>query len=804
MKIVRLLKNLLLTFFSLVLTVIIIGIGILVYLETELPDTNVLPPLQVPLKVYTKDGKLIGEFGAERRNPIPIAQVPQQLINAFLATEDQRFYEHIGVDPLGLLRAAVQLITTGTKSQGGSTITMQVARNYFLSSKKTYARKVEEILLAIKIDSEFSKEKILELYLNKIYFGSRAYGIAAAAQVYYGKPLNQLTLPELAMLAGLPKAPSTINPIANPIGAKIRRDHVLQRMFEHGYIDKQTYDMAVNTPVATIYHGEKIQVSAPYVAQMVTDAMLAHYGEEAATASLKIYTTIDSKTQIAANNALRDTLLQYDQRHGYRGPKQNLGHNLHHVNDWLQTIAKIPTVNGLQAAVVTKIMKLSAQATFANGENILIPWQGLRWARHEISDKFVGSTPKEASDILKVGDVIRIMKLADGSWSLAQIPQVEGALVALSPQNGAILALVGGFDYTRSNYNRVTQAERQPGSSFKPFVYAAALDRGFTLATTINDAPFVMYDASLGGLWRPQNDDHKFNGPTRLRIALSKSMNLVAIRLLQSIGINYTVHYASRFGFDPKQLPHSLSLALGTALVSPLQMATGYAVFANGGYHVDPYLIDHIVNGTTSKIVYQAHPKIACLSCIELTNALAGNSSLIAPPEQQAARVVSPQTAYLMTSALQDVILHGTGSSAISLNRPDLAGKTGTSNSLMDAWFSGFNGDIVATAWVGYDYPRSLDEFASKAALPMWINFMQSFLQGKPENTMSQPPNIVTARIDPRTGLLASDGEPGIFEIFRRDNVPREVAPPTMSTGAISADASSSTKEAGQGDQPLF
>jgi penicillin-binding protein 1A len=819
MNIAHLAKQCVITLVSVIITVFIAVIGVVVYFETQLPDVNLLkdPQLQVPMKIFSSDGKLIGVFGSERRTPIPIQKVPKQLINAILATEDQRFYEHPGVDPMGLLRAAVVFATTHTASQGGSTITMQVARNYLLTSQKTLGRKFNEILLAIKIDSEFSKEQILELYLNKIYFGNHAYGIAAAAQVYYGKNLNQLSLPELAMLAGIPKAPSSINPIINPTAARARRDHVLARMYEHGYIDKETYEMAISTPVATTYHGQPIEVNAPYVAQMVADAMLAHYGETAATEGLKIYTTIDSRTQIEANVSLRDSLIRYDQRHGYRGPSGNLGRltNPDTINFWIQTIAKIPTINGLQPAVVTHVQGQSAEAVLGNSQKILIPWGGMKWARKEIHNDSLGPLPTEASNIVKTGDVIRVIKMMDGTWRLAQVPKVEGSLVALNPQNGAILALVGGFDYNTSNFNRATQASRQPGSSFKPFIYAAALDHGYSLSSVINDAPFVMYDASLGGLWRPQNDDHVFHGPTRLRVAIAKSMNLVAIRLLQAIGINYAVNYASRFGFETSQLPHSLSMALGTAVVTPLQMAGGYAIFANGGYKVNPYVIDHITNDY-DKLIYQAEPKYACVSCIELNNALDDNKATAEISSvEEAPRVISPQTAYLMTSALHDVVStwYGTGHDAMVLGRQDLAGKTGTSQSQNDAWFIGYNSDIVAASWVGFDTQMSLGEYGAEAALPMWIQFMHLALQNKPEHTLQQPPGIITALIDPNTGLRAQDGQPNtISELFRTDNTPAQQAAgantPAMSGDTNNTNTSASTSPSNSNLQrippPLF
>lgn len=724
-------------------------------------------------------------------------KVPPLLIDAILATEDQRYYEHPGVDPIGLMRAAIQLIVTGTKSQGGSTITMQVARNFFLSPKKTFTRKFREILLALKIDSEFSKQKVLELYLNKIYLGNRAYGVSAAAHVYYGKKLSDLTLPQMAMIAGLPKAPSALNPLANPVAARDRRDHVLWRMHDKHFISTAEYEAARHTPLTASYHDEPISVYAPYVAEMVRDAMVEHYGKKAAyDDGFNVYTTVSSKDQMDANNALQDTLIAYDKRHGYRGPTANWGsiNSPDTLQTWAKKLALLPTIGPLQPAVVTKVKSKSAQALLGSGEIITIPWQGIVWAKREIKNLAWGAVPKTASNVLKQGDLIHVQQLKNDNWTLAQVPQVQGALVALNPKNGAILAMVGGFDFDQSNFNRVIQAERQPGSSFKPFVYAAALAKGYTLATLINDAPVVVNDPSEEMLWRPQNDTRRFYGPTRVRVGLMQSRNLVSIRLLQDIGPDYAADYTARFGFDPEKLPHTLSLALGSALVTPLEMATGYAVFANGGYKVSPYLIDHITD-SERKVIYQAEPKLACEDCVNLNDS---QDHYPIAPEVQAKQVISPQIAYLMTSAMQSVIKHGTGRAALVLKRSDLAGKTGSTNDLKDAWFSGFNSDIVTTAWVGFDQPKSLHEYGAQVALPMWIDFMKHALKGKPENSMTEPPDIITAKIDPKSGLLAYPGERNaIFEIFRKQYAPTQIARENNPKAA-------SEKLGAQWGQPLF
>lgn len=771
-KIKHLLRQGLWTLLSLILSAFFALGCIILYFEMQLPDVNSLKELQmqIPLQIYTEDGYLIQQYGPERREPISINEVPKLLINAVLATEDQRYFEHPGVDLYGLGRAGMELLTTGTKSQGGSTITMQVARNFFLTPEKTYSRKIKEILLAVKIDSTFSKEKILELYLNKIYFGNRAYGVAAAAHLYYGKQLNQLTLAEMAMLAGLPKAPSALNPLVNPIAAKERRNHVLERMYERGFIDKNAYYQAITAPIAASYHGQTTAVDAPYVAEMVRDAMVEHYGEKAYTKGYKVFTTISSKTQAYANQALRNGLIAYDQRHGYRGPSENWGvpRNVNVIAKWTVQLEDMPVINNLIPGVVLKVDERSVVVLIKGNRRIQINWPGLKWARREIDGQPLGPTPFIAEDVLKEGDVIRVLQLPDSSWELVQIPEVEGALVSLNPNNGAIKGLVGGFDFYSSSYNRVIQANRQPGSNFKPFIYSAALSKGYTLATVINDAPIVISIPGQDALWRPQNTDRKFHGPTRLHVGLVKSINLVSIRILQNIGAGFAVNFATRFGFTQKQLPRDLSLALGTALVTPLQMATGYAVFANGGYKVKPYLIEKVYDNNTGEIVYQAKPKLACEACI----ATDANMQTNTPADQIAPQVINPQLAYLMTSVLKDVILHGTGVGALSLNRSDIAGKTGTTNDQMDAWFTGFNSDVVTSVWVGFDQPRTLFEYGADAALPMWVDFMRNELHDKPIHTMPEPAGIVSARIDPRTGLLAYPGQNGIFEYFTEESVP--------------------------------
>lgn len=737
-------------------------IAVLYYMEYELPDIDALNTvqLQVPLQIYTQDKKLIATFGEKRRIPVPYNQIPKPLIHAVLATEDQRYFKHKGVDIQGLGRAAVQLVLTGKKLQGGSTITMQVARSFYLTRHKTFGRKLREILLAIKIEHRLKKEKILELYLNKVFLGNRAYGVGAAAEIYYGKHLSQLSIDQYAMLAGLPKAPSVLNPLANPEAAKKRRDHVLARMHDQGYIDDATYKKAIDAPLNASYHDLQTEVKAPYVAELVREQLEQMYGDSIYTDGFKVYTTVLSRLQDAANVSVRDNLLAYDQRHGYRGPTQNLGTPaLDTMSEWEKQLRKLPVINGLEPAVVVEMTNKTITALRANGQLTIISWPGMAWARRQVNADYLGPRPRHPDQIVKLGDVIRVMSTPEG-YRLAQIPKAEAGLVALHPQNGGILALVGGFDFQNSKFNRITSANRQPGSSFKPFIYSAALEKGFTLATVINDAPIVVEQAD-NSLWRPQNESHKFYGPTRLRTAIIESRNLVSIRLLAMMGLSYATDYLKRFGFVPSQLPHGLSLALGTALVTPLQMAQAYAVFANGGLKVVPFVIDTIRN-SQDQIIYQARPLIACTKDC-------GKDTAIAP------RVLSAQNAFLITSALHDVIERGTAKLAKNLGRSDLAGKTGTTQNQVDAWFAGYSPDLVAISWTGFDYNQSLHEYGSQAALPMWVQFIQYALKGKPQRTLEQPEDIVSIRIDPATGRRASAHEPGaLFEYFMLPHVPEE------------------------------
>ena len=761
--------------------VLIIGISFLyLYLESELPDVDSLNTvqMQVPLRIYTQDGKLIQEYGEKRRIPVTYNEIPKTLVYALIATEDQRFFEHAGVDIFGLGRATLRMIKTGTKSQGGSTITMQVARNFFLSRKKTFLRKFNEILLAIKIDRELSKEKILELYFNRVYLGNRAYGVGAAAHIYYGKPLKELNLAELAMLAGLPQAPSTQNPVINPNAAKKRRDHVLLRLLEEKYINNEQYQEAISQPLTAKNYGSNIEVHAPYVAEMIRQSLYEHFGADAYTKGYNVYTTIKSPLQLAANDVVANHLLAYDHRHGYRGPITNIAKIITQAPDEaVKLLAQYPVFNKLIPAVILSVGKKEAEAKTRLGQSITIKWEGISWARPALKKGWMGKAPVSAQQVLAVGDVVYIQQ-QDEKWVLTQIPQVESALVALNPKDGALEALVGGFNFEKSKFNRATQTSRQPGSSFKPFIYAAALNKGYTLATLVNDAPIVVDDPSQPTLWRPHNVNLKFNGPTRLKEALVHSQNMVSIRILDDLGFDYTIDFVTHFGFQKKQLPRALSLALGSLSVSPLELTTAYAVFANGGYKIEPYLIDHITDNN-GEILLQATPAIACDNC-QQDNA---NPASLAP------RVISAEVAFLMNAALKEVVQRGTAHAARALNRQDIAGKTGTTNDQVDAWFAGFNPDLVVTTWVGYDNPQSLHEYAANLALPMWIDFMKVALHKQPEKTITQPASIVALRIDPASGLLAKPNQTNaVNEYFCEQDVPvEEESSPMTSTQNNSA-----------------
>lgn len=804
---------------------LLIAVSAYLYLSPKLPSVDALKDvqLQTPMRVFSNDGLLIGEFGEKRRNPITFDQIPNEFVQAILAAEDGRFFDHHGVDIKGLLRAVSELLISGSIQTGGSTITMQVAKNYFLSFEKTFSRKFNEILLALQIERELPKEEILELYVNKIFLGNRAYGIEAAAQVYYGKSINELDLAQLAMIAGLPKAPSAFNPLANPSRAIIRRDWILNRMLELDYIDDNQHAEAISRPITAAYHGPKVELYAPYVAEMVRQDLINRYGRKIYTDGYKVYTTINSEFQDGATQSVISGLLAYDQRHGYRGPEQNLAsdeiteepteliaqENIQPLitepdyTEWLATLRKLSKPGNLAPAVVIEIQQQSATVLLANGEAIAIQWQhGIKDKRRYITVNQLGPRPTQANEVVAIGDVVRVRQQSDGNWYLTQLPAAQAALVSLDADNGAILSLVGGFDYGQSKFNRITQATRQPGSNFKPFVYTAALANGYTPASTINDAPIVFEDAGLESTWRPTNDGGKFYGPTRLRHALFKSRNLVSIRLLRSLGIAKAINYVEKFGFDASQLPRDLSLALGSHSLTPLQIVSGYSVLANGGYKVEPFLIQRI-NDIHGELVYEAAPATVCRDCedapappTETTEELATLEDILEQADlaeqaklPSAERVIEPRVAYIIDSMLRDVVTKGTGRKARRLGRNDLAGKTGTTNGPTDAWFSGYGGGIVTTAWFGFDKNGVLGnrEYGGSAALPIWIDYMRVALKGRPEVAPKQPEGIVTVKIDPATGMLAKPGQTNaMFEIFRQELAPTKQAGSDDTSGANS------------------
>ncbi|WP_456407812.1 penicillin-binding protein 1A [Thiolapillus sp.] len=742
---------------------LIVG-GTYLHFRSELPSIDNLQQiqLQVPMRVFSADGKLIAQYGEKRRDPVSYADIPKDMVHAFLAAEDQHFFRHYGIDPAGLARAAITLALTGKKRQGGSTITMQVARNYYLTSKRTFTRKIREIFLALHIEQELSKEEILELYLNKIYLGHRSYGIKAATQVYYGKDLSELTLAETAMIAGLPKAPSNYNPVTNPERALQRRNYVLKRMLALGYIDQEQAREAIDAPVTASLHRAKVELEAPYLAEMVRERLVSEYGADAYTSGIHVYTTITSKLQQAANEGLRQALEDYDRRHGWRGAEKHFD-PLPGDSDALDgLLAEIRQVQQLIPAIVTRIEEKEVEVYLGKDRTTTIEWKGLSWAQPYEDESHRGAKPKKASDILETGDLVRIKEHQDDEgnryWKLAQIPAVTGALVSLNPRNGAINALVGGYDFYTSKFNRAIQAKRQPGSGFKPIIYSAALEAGYTAASLINDAPVVMESNGDDDTWRPENYSGKFYGPTRLRWALTKSRNLVSIRLLRAMGVSAALEHARRFGFDPDKLPPTLSLALGSGEVTPMQMARAYAVLANGGYLIEPWFIQRIEKN--GEALFEADPLIAgdCEDC------------------RQAPRTLSEENRYIMYSMMQDVITRGTGARARVLKRNDLAGKTGTTNEQRDAWFNGFNQHIVTTVWTGFDDNSRLGkgEVGGRVALPAWIAFMKVALEDIPDDPPEMPSSLVTVRIDKNTGLQVSGNTPdSMFEIFRPGNEPQ-------------------------------
>jgi len=761
-------------------------LGAYLYIQPSMPTVQELRDvhLQTPLRVYSQDGALLAVYGTKRRIPVSLDEIPLPMRQAFIASEDARFEQHFGVDLRALVRAAVDLARSGRIRQGGSTITMQLARNFYLTRQRHFIRKLREIFLALRIEQELSKNEILALYLNKIFLGHRAYGVGAAAEVYYDASPRHLTLAQMATIAGLPKAPSTLNPVTNPDASRARRRYVLDRMLQDGHITSAQYREAVEAPVTARLGHSRGQSSAPYVGEMVRAEMVERFGTEAYTGGYTVYLTIRDDLQTAARQAVRKALIRYDLRHGWRGAENRLTPLPESKQELDQVLSNTPARGGFKNGIVIHAGPEAAHVYLGNNRWAELTLDEILWARPMEHVDRRGPAPGTTSDVLHPGDIVHLV-FEDNVWRLRQIPEASGALVALDPVDGAIRALTGGFDFALSKFNRATQARRQPGSSFKPFLYTAALAKGYTPGTLINDAPVVYHDQGIEGAWRPANYSGRFYGPTRLREALTYSRNVVSIRMLDDIGSDYARHYVERFGFDAETLPDNLTLALGSGEVVLLQMVTAFAIFANGGYQVKPYLIERI-ESRTGELVYAASPRKVCNDACQ-RRAL---SSLSAPdqempalmPENAAPRVLDKRIHYQIVSMLQDVVRFGTARAALALERGDLAGKTGTTNDQRDAWFSGFNSGLVATTWVGRDDYGKLGrrEVGGTAALPMWVDFMKVALADLPEKPLSIPPGIVQVRIDPKNGLLARpDSTTSIVETFREERIPDRLSEET-------------------------
>ena len=786
-------------------------IGAYYYVEPRLPDAETIRdiPLQVPLRIFSRDGHLISEIGERRRIPISYDEVPQHVVDAFVAAEDQRFFEHPGVDYRGIMRAVIELATKGSEGSGGSTLTQQLARSYFLSLEQSFARKFIEASLAVRIENSYSKEEIMALFLNKMFFGQRAYGVAAASQVFFDKNLSDLNIAEAATLAGVLPAPSRYNPASSASNAETRRSYVLGRMRELGYIDSGQYAEAMAWPMESNSYGANIELNAPNIAEMVRAEMQRRYGESYSTDGYQVVTSLDARMQRAANYALRNGLLEFTRRRGYRGPIRRIEIDdamlAAPFDEWpveIREALEQYAPGGLSVAIVTAVRDdNSAAVVLRGGETATLPWSGIRWAKPFVDRETTGPEPESAADVLGAGDLIYVMPTSRGTLALAQVPEAQGAVVAVDPFDGAVSALTGGFDFTTSKFNRARQAFRQPGSSFKPFIYSAALEHGNTTATVVLDAPVVINSSELEAVWRPINYSGRFYGPTRMREALVRSMNLVSVRLLLfETGVANAVRHIAKFGFGGAALPYNGSLALGGGSASPLDMAQGYAVLANGGRAVKPYVIDSIY-GPEGELLYRAEPAIACQECepaadadlfsrrtrrdqmslermAEVANVYRPDASI--DPElyaevKLAPRAISPQNAFLVQDMMRDVVKRGTGRKALVLGRDDLSGKTGTSNDRRDAWFGGFNADLAAIVWVGYDddQPLGPGEEGSRTALPIWIDFARAALDGAPEHQMPMPEGIVSVLIDRETGCPARVGQRNVvFEVFRDGHVP--------------------------------
>nr|WP_216617493.1 PBP1A family penicillin-binding protein [Vibrio coralliilyticus] len=811
--------------FVLVCTVLGVGtiVGFYFYVKPELPDVATLKDvkLQTPMQIFTQDGKLISQFGEKRRIPVTYDEIPPHLIEALIATEDSRFYDHPGIDPIGIARAAVVVALSGSAKQGASTITQQLARNFFLSNDKKIMRKIKEIFIAIHIEQLLSKEEILELYVNKIFLGYRSYGFGAAAQTYFGKDLQNLTLSEIATLAGMPKAPSTMNPIYSLQRATSRRNVVLKRMLDEKYITEDEYQQARAEEIMSRYHGAEIELSAPYVAELARAWMVARYGEEAYSSGMNVYTTVDSKLQSAANEAAINNLLAYDERHGYRGAEKVLwkaGQTAFDEQKIDDTLDRVPTYGSLLPAVVIQVTAQQATVWVKNQGVKTLEWDGIKWARKFLTDDRQGPAPKAVTDVLEEGEQIWVRQVetpvedgeAQTAWHLSQVPNANTAFVAMDPENGAVLSLVGGFNFVHNKFNRATQSVRQVGSSIKPFIYSAAIDKGLTLATLVNDAPINQWDKSQGTAWRPKNSPPTYIGPTRLRIGLAQSKNVMAVRVLREVGLDETRQYLTRFGFDIDQVPRSETIALGAGSLTPMKMAQGYSVFANGGYYVEPHYISK-VEGPFGDVEFEATPKSICRQDCEQTATDAATNEFqeqdVEPQDDQtpqyAPQVISEQTAFLVREMMYSNIWgggnwrdgtgwNGTGWRAQALKRRDVGGKTGTTNDSKDAWYNGYGPGMVAVSWVGFDdHNRKLGrtkpnsnlgkgqisgaEAGAKTAQPAWVDFMHTALAGVPAQQKIIPPNIVRVRIDRDSGLLTNKFDSSsMFEYFLEGTEPTE------------------------------
>lgn len=810
--------------FLFTLICIILGVGTIFgfyfYVKPELPDVATLKDvqLQTPMQVFSQDGKLISQFGEKRRIPVAYDDIPLHLTEALIATEDSRFYDHPGIDPIGITRAAVVVALSGSAKQGASTITQQLARNFFLSNEKKIMRKIKEIFIAIHIEQLLSKQEIMELYVNKIFLGYRSYGFGAAAQTYFGKDLQDLTLSELATLAGMPKAPSTMNPIYSLERATNRRNVVLRRMFDEKYITQQEYEQARDEPIVARYHVAEIELSAPYVAELARAWMVERYGEDAYTSGMSIYTTVDSKLQAAANESAINNLLTYDQRHGYRGAEKVLWSANQAPFDGekiKQALDNVPTYGQLTPAIVIDVQDRRATVWVKDQGQQTLDWDGIKWARKFLTDDRQGKAPTSAKEVLNSGEQIWVRQVEVDSndqqpghaWHLSQVPNANTAFIAMNPENGAVLSLVGGFNFIHNKFNRATQSVRQVGSSIKPFIYSAAIDKGLTLATLINDAPINQWDKSQGTAWRPKNSPPTYVGPTRLRIGLAQSKNVMAVRVLREVGLDPTREYLTRFGFDIDQLPRSETIALGAGSLTPMKMAQGYSVFANGGYYVEPFYINKIED-PFGDLVFEASPKTICQHDCEqgpqASNEFAEQDvDLNSEQPNYAPQVITEQTAFLVREMMYSNIWgggnwregtgwNGTGWRAQPLKRRDIGGKTGTTNDSKDAWYNGYGPGMVAVAWVGFDdHNRKLGrskpnpnldngqisgaEAGAKTAQPAWVDFMRIALDGIPERDKTIPDNIIRVRIDRESGLLTNKFDSSsMFEYFLEGTEPTE------------------------------